>query len=295
MQITSAMVKELRERTGAGMMDCKNALQEAGGDIETAIEAMRKSGVAKAAKKAGRIAAEGNIIIDQNPATGDTVILEVNSETDFVAKDRNFRSFGDDVAACILANHPADIEKLMVLPIRQGSDQTVEETRQQLVAKIGENISVRRFALVQNKETRLGTYSHGTRIGVIVSMLGGDDALAKDIAMHVAASKPVYVAEEDVSQDLIKKEMEILIAQAQDTGKPPEIIEKMIGGKLKKFLQEITLLGQPFVKDPDLTVKKLLGKTGAKINRFIRYEVGEGLEKRNDNFAKDVMDQARGV
>lgn len=295
MQITSAMVKELRERTGAGMMDCKNALQEAGGDIETAIEAMRKSGVAKAAKKAGRIAAEGNIIIDQNPATGDTVILEVNSETDFVAKDSNFKSFGDDVAACILANHPADIEKLMVLPIRQGSDQTVEETRQQLVAKIGENISVRRFTLVQNKETRLGTYSHGTRIGVIVSMQGGDDALAKDIAMHVAASKPVYVAEEDVSQDLIKKEMEILIAQAQDTGKPPEIIEKMIGGKLKKFLQEITLLGQPFVKDPDLTVKKLLGKTGAKVNHFIRYEVGEGLEKRNDNFAKDVMDQARGV
>ena len=295
MQITSAMVKELRERTGAGMMDCKHALQEAEGDIEAAIEAMRKSGVAKAAKKAGRIAAEGNIIIQQNPDSGGIVILEINSETDFVAKDGNFKSFGDNVATCILANRPADVEKLMTLPIQKGSNQTVEETRQQLVTKIGENISIRRFTLVQNKGARFGTYLHGTRIGVIVSMQGGDDTLAKDIAMHIAASKPVCVAEENVSSDLIKKEKEILIAQAQDTGKPPEIIEKMIGGRLNKFLQEITLLGQPFVKDTDQTVGKLLGKADAKVNHFIRYEVGEGLEKRTDNFAEEVMAQVRGV
>jgi len=258
MQITSAMVKELRERTGAGMMDCKNALQEAGGDIETAIEAMRKSGVAKAAKKAGRIAAEGNIIIDQNPATGDTVILEVNSETDFVAKDRNFRSFGDDVAACILANHPADIEKLMVLPIRQGSDQTVEETRQQLVAKIGENISVRRFALVQNKETRLGTYSHGTRIGVIVSMLGGDDALAKDIAMQVAAMAPVAVDKSDVDSTTLERELEIAREQVRAEGKPEEMVEKIAQGKIAKFYKESTLLNQEFIKDSKKTIRQYL-------------------------------------
>ncbi len=295
MQVTAGMVKELRERTGAGMMDCKNALQETGGDIEAAIEAMRKSGVAKAARKAGRIAAEGNIIIQQNQKTGDTVILEVNSETDFVAKDNNFKSFGDEVAACILANHPADVEKLMVLPIRKNSDKSVEETRQQLVAKIGENISVRRFTLVQNNGAQLGTYLHGTRIGVIVSMHGGNDALAKDIAMHVAASKPICVSEEEVSPELIRKEKEILIAQAQDTGKPPEIIEKMIEGRLNKFLKGITLLGQPFVKDPDRTVGKLLGEAGATVSHFIRYEVGEGLEKRADNFAEEVMAQARGV
>ncbi|MBI4005084.1 MAG: elongation factor Ts [Gammaproteobacteria bacterium] len=295
MQVTAGMVKELRERTGAGMMDCKKALQEAGGDIEAAIEAMRKSGVAKAAKKAGRIAAEGNIVIRQNQRTGDTVILEVNSETDFVAKDNNFKSFGDEVASCILANHPASVEVLMEMPIRRNTRRTVEETRQQLVAKIGENISIRRFTLVQNNGSKLGTYLHGTRIGVIVSMHGGNDALAKDIAMHIAASKPICVAEKDLSPELIRKEKEILIAQAQDTGKPPEIIEKMIGGRLNKFLKEITLLGQPFVKDPDLTVGKLLGDAEAKVNHFIRYEVGEGLEKRTDNFAEEVMAQARGA
>ena len=291
MQITAQMVKELRERTGAGMMDCKKALQESAGDIEKAIEEMRKSGVTKAAKKAGRIAAEGNIIIRQNSDAQESVILEINSETDFVAKDDSFRAFCDDVADCILDKHPDSVEALLNTSIKDNSGQTVEETRQQLVAKIGENISVRRFELIEGK---MGTYLHGTRIGVLVNMDGGDEVLARDIAMHVAASKPVYVSEDDVPQELLEKEKGILIAQAQNSGKPPEIIEKMIGGRLVKFLKEITLLGQPFVKDPDQEVGKLLDNAGATVKGFIRYEVSEGLEKRSDNFAEEVMAQAKG-
>ena len=274
MQITAQMVKELRERTGAGMMDCKKALQESAGDIEKAIEEMRKSGVAKAAKKAGRIAAEGNIIIRQNSDTQESVILEINSETDFVAKDDSFRAFCNDVADCILDKHPDTVEVLLNTPIKDNSGQTVEETRQQLVGKIGENISVRRFELIEGK---MGTYLHGTRIGVLVNMDGGDEVLARDIAMHVAASKPVYVSADDVPQELLEKEKEIFIAQAQDSGKPPEIIEKMIDGRLVKFLKEITLLGQPFVKDPNQEVGKLLDNAGATVKGFIRYEVSEGL------------------
>ena len=291
MQITAGMVKELRERTGAGMMDCKKALSEADGDIEAAIEAMRKSGVAKAAKKAGRIAAEGNILIKEN-AAGDIVVLEVNSETDFVAKDENFKSFCDQVADIILEQKPADVDTLLTMKAGS-SDQTLEEVRQQLVAKIGENISVRRFQVVKSPY-KTASYLHGTRIGVVVEIDNGDDEVAKDIAMHVAASKPICVSKEQVPQELIEKEKEILVAQAQESGKPAEIIEKMIGGRLNKFLQEITLLGQPFVKDPDITVEKLLANTGATVKNFIRFEVGEGLEKRSDNFAEEVMAQARG-
>jgi elongation factor Ts len=298
MQITATMVKELRERTGAGMMDCKNALQEAEGDIETAIEEMRKSGVAKAAKKAGRIAAEGNIIIKENTETGDVVILEVNSETDFVAKDDGFKTFGIEVAACILANHPADIDALMILPINSDSGLTVEESRQQLVAKISENISVRRYAVIKNEAGQLGTYLHGNlRIGVLVDIKGGDDVLAKDIAMHVAGINPppICIAEDEVPEELLEKEKQIFIAQAEVSGKPPEIIEKMILGKVKKFVQEISLLSQPFVKDNDQLIGQLLKTAGATVNQFIRYEVGEGLEKRNDNFAEEVMAQAKGA
>jgi len=291
MAITAATVKELRERTGAGMMDCKKALQETDGDIEKAIEDMRKSGMAKAAKKAGRVAAEGLLVIKQNDESGQLVITEINSETDFVAKDDSFKEFCNQVASCILANQPADIDSLMGCNI---GEQTVEEARQQLVAKIGENTSVRRFSLIDSTQGTLASYLHGVRIGVIVELEGGDEALAKDIAMHIAASNPVCIAEDDVPKDLLEKEKEILIAQAEESGKPLEIIEKMIGGRINKFLKEITLVGQPFVKDPDQTVAKLLESAGASVKSFIRYEVGEGIEKRNDNFADEVMAQAKG-
>ena len=293
MVITAATVKELRERTGAGMMDCKKALQEADGDIEKAIEDMRKSGMAKAAKKAGRVAAEGLVVIKQNTESSQVVIAEINSETDFVAKDESFISFCDQVATCILADQPADIDTLMGCTVAD-SGQTVEEKRQQLVAKIGENTGIRRFSLLDSTAGVIGAYLHGVRIGVIVELEGGDEALAKDIAMHIAASNPVCIAEENVPKELLDKEREILIAQAQESGKPQEIIEKMIGGRINKFLQEITLLGQPFVKDPDQSIAKLLESAGATTKTFIRYEVGEGIEKKSDNFAEEVMAQAKG-
>ncbi len=293
MAITAATVKELRERTGAGMMDCKKALQEADGDVEKAIENMRKAGMAKAAKKAGRIAAEGQVIIKQNTESAQVVIAEINSETDFVTKDDNFKSFCEQVATCILEEQPTDLDNLMESKVSD-TGQTIEETRQQLVAKIGENISVRRFSLIDSAQGILGSYLHGVRIGVIVELEGGDEALAKDIAMHIAASNPACIAEEDVPQELLAKEKDILVAQAEESGKPAEIIEKMIGGRINKFLKEITLLGQPYVKDPDQTVAKLLESAGATVKSYIRYEVGEGLEKRNDNFADEVMAQAKG-
>ena len=288
MQITASLVKELRERTGAGMMDCKKALQEANGDIEVAIEEMRKSGAAKAAKKAGRIAAEGLITIKQDGQ--EITILETNCETDFVAKDENFVTFTNKVIDAVIANNPADVDALMQTSL---GDQTVEEANQQLVAKIGEKITIRRFERLSAKG-QLGTYSHGNRIGVIVDLEGGDEALAKDIAMHIAASKPVCVSEDQVPQDVLDKEKEIFSAQAAESGKPPEIIEKMVSGRIQKYLKEITLLGQPFVKDPDQTVEKLLKAANASVSSFIRYEVGEGIEKKVDNFAEEVMSQAKG-
>lgn len=289
MQITASLVKELRERTGAGMMDCKKALQEANGDIEVAIEEMRKSGAAKAAKKAGRIAAEGIISIKQDGK--DAIILEINCETDFVAKDESFLSFADDVIDAIATHNPEDVGALMGLSV---GDQTIEEAIQQLVTKIGEKITVRRFEK-HTAEGQVGTYLHGARIGVIVELEGGDEALAKDLAMHIAASKPVCVSEEQVSRELLDKEKEIYSAQAEESGKPADIIEKMVSGRLKKFLKEITLLGQPFVKDPDQSVEKLLKSANASVVSFLRYEVGEGIEKRADNFADEVMAQAKGA
>jgi elongation factor Ts len=293
MQITAGLVKELRERTGAGMMDCKQALKDSNGDIDAAIEAMRKSGIAKAAKKSGRIAAEGNIVIKQD-ADGNTVILEVNSETDFVAKDENFVSFCDSVAEIILAEKPENIEVLNSTKLSSGT--SVEETRQHLVAKIGENINVRRFVLHKAEGDSLGIYLHGTRIGVVVDMTGGSEDLARDIAMHVAGHQPppVCVSDDQIPSETLDKEKEIFVAQARESGKPDDIIEKMVSGRMAKFKKEITLLGQPFVKDPDITVEKLLTSAGASVNRFIRYEVGEGLEKRSDNFAEEVMAQAKG-
>jgi elongation factor Ts len=293
MEISAQQVKELRERTGAGMMDCKKALVEADGDIEAAIEAMRKAGVAKAAKKAGRIAAEGVIVLRANPAGGEAVMVEVNCETDFVAKDANFRKFAEAVAATLLARRPLDVTALSGLPLSSG-DGTVEEARQQLVLKIGENISVRRFVLFKRAGNLLGSYSHGGRIGVLVDVQGGSAALAKDLAMHIAASRPVCVTEREVPADLLAKERVIVAAQVADSGKPPAIQEKMIAGKLEKFVKEIALVGQPFVKNPELTVGKLLQEAGASVLGFVRFEVGEGIEKKVDDFAAEVMAQARG-
>ncbi len=289
MQITASLVKELRERTGAGMMDCKKALNEADGDIEVAIEEMRKSGAANAAKKAGRIAAEGIISVKQSDTSA--IILEINCETDFVAKDENFLNFANSVIEAIDAQCPAHVEALMGLST---GEQTIEEANQQLIAKIGEKITVRRFEKITS-EGQIGNYLHGSRIGVIVELEGGDEALAKDLAMHIAASKPVCVSENEVSQDILDKEKEIFSAQAEESGKPEEIIEKMVTGRIKKFLKEITLLGQPYVKDPDQTVEKLLKSANASVLSFRRYEVGEGIEKKVDNFAEEVMSQAKGA
>ncbi len=294
MSITAAMVKELRERTGAGMMECKKALTETNGDIEAAIEAMRKSGLAKAEKKAGRVAAEGIIVHASADDSSVAVLVEVNCETDFVAKGDDFQDFAAQVASVVLNNKPADVEALNSLPYAEGDAESVEEKRQHLVAKIGENISVRRFTVVESSAGNTAAYLHGSRIGVLVDMTGGDAELARDIAMHVAASRPVCVAEADVPQDLLDKEKEIFSAQAAESGKPADIIEKMVSGRIKKYLKEVTLLGQPFVKDPDTSVEALLKKAGAEVNTFVRLEVGEGIEKKQENFAEEVMAQARG-
>lgn len=289
MAITAALVKELRERTGAGMMECKKALVASEGDVEAAIEAMRKAGQAKASKKAGRIAAEGLVLVLSQGSKA--VILEVNCETDFVAKDENFMGFVNDVAQAILAQAPANLEALGALTLA-AHGKTVEERRAELIAKIGENVAIRRFEVIESA-ANVSAYSHGGRIGVLVVCENGDDDLGRDIAMHVAASKPEFISADDVPQAKLDKEKEILIAQAEDSGKPKEIIEKMITGRLKKFVGEICLEGQPFVKDPDMTVGKLLSSKGAKVIAMYRFEVGEGIEKKVDNFVEEVMAQAQ--
>ncbi|MEE9328126.1 MAG: translation elongation factor Ts [Cocleimonas sp.] len=292
MTITASMVKELRERTGAGMMDCKKTLTETGGDIEAAVDVMRKSGAAKADKKAGRIAADGKVVITVSDDAKEASILEVNCETDFVAKDENFINFVSSVGSRVLADKPADVEALSAMPLDSG--ETVEEARANLVAKIGENMQVRRFEVLTPESGEVYAYSHGVRIGVALAMTGGDEALGKDVAMHIAASRPICVSEADVPAEVLAKEKEILVAQAQESGKPMEIIEKMIEGRMRKYLSEITLLGQAFVKDPDQTVEKLLKSAGAEVTSFVRFEVGEGIEKKQEDFAAEVMSQIKG-
>jgi len=291
MQITASMVKELRERTGAGMMECKKALVETSGDMDGAAEHLRKTGIAKADKKAGRIAAEGTVLVEVDSAGKHATLLEINSETDFVAKDGNFSEFTQKIAELVLAQRPADIAVLAQLDTADGN---VEEVRQALVAKVGENIQIRRFEVRDSQGGQFGVYRHGTRIGVLVELEGGDAPLAKDIAMHIAASRPVCVSEDQVPQDVLDKEREIFAAQAAESGKPPEIIDKMVQGRIRKYLGEITLLGQPFVKDPDQSVGKLLQAAGANVSYFQRYEVGEGIEKKQENFADEVMAQVQG-
>ena len=293
MQISASMVKELRDRTGAGMMDCKKALQETAGDIEAAIDVMRKSGIAKAAKKAGRIAAEGTIAVKPDQAGNQAVILEVNCETDFVAKDENFQGFSGQLANTLLEQPGATAEGAGELRLNDKGAQTVEAARQELVTKLGENISIRRFArLNKSAGGTLGIYVHGIRIGVIVDLSVDNPGLAKDLAMHIAASNPLCVNEEDVAPQVLENERQIQLAQARQSGKPDEIIEKMVSGRMKKFLRENTLTGQAFVKDPDTSVAALLKANQASVNGFIRYEVGEGIEKKADNFAAEVMQQA---
>ena len=292
MAITASMVKELRERTGAGMMDCKKALTAADGDMDAAIEAMRKSGAAKADKKAGRIAAEGLVAIATSDDKKTVAILEVNSETDFVAKDDGFIAFVNDVCATVLSTGVTDIAALSSTEMASGM--TVEAAREALVAKIGENIQVRRADVVKTDAGQLGAYQHGARIGVVTELSGGDEALGRDISMHIAASRPVCINESEVPADLLAKEKEIFTAQALESGKPPEIVEKMIGGRMKKYLKEITLLGQPFVKDPDQTIEKLLKTSSAEVVRFVRFEVGEGIEKKKEDFAEEVKAQMGG-
>jgi len=275
MAVTAAMVKELRDRTGAGMMECKRALVETNGDIEAAVDHLRKSGLAHANQKASRFAAEGMIALSLSPTGKQAVMVEVNCETDFVAKNENFNSFAEAVAANALSEDPADVEALLSTRI---GDATVEQARQILVTKIGENIQVRRFVHISTDGT-IGTYVHGGKIGVLVDLTGGDETLARDLAMHIAALNPKFVADEDVPAEIIAREKDILIAQAKSSGKPAEIIEKMVSGRLRKHLAGITLLGQTFVKNPDLTVGKLMSQNNANVNGFKRLAVGEGVEK----------------
>lgn len=293
MAISAAQVKELRERTGSGMMECKKALTEADGDMDAAIEVLRKAGLAKADKKAGRVAAEGLVVIETSDDGKQAALVEINCETDFVAKKEEFQDFANKVARRVLAGQPESLDALMEMPLEEGGSISIEDARKELIAKLGENIAVRRFSTFQT-DGYLGVYLHGTRIGVLVELNQEKPELAKDIAMHIAASRPAAIGEDDVPQEMLQKEREIIEAQAAESGKPADIIEKMVQGRINKYLKEITLLGQPFVKDPDISVGKLLEQSGTSVISFNRMELGEGIEKKQENFADEVMAQVRG-
>ncbi len=292
MAIKATDVKELRERTGCGMMECKKALVESDGDIDKAIEELRKKGMAKSDKLASRVAAEGTIACAISVDKKEGVILEVNCETDFVSGGDQFKKFAADIAAAVLAAKPADIDAIADLSIASG--RTVKEEREELLQTLGENINIRRFEIFATDTGVIASYLHGNRIGVMDVLEGGDEDLARDIAMHAAATNPLCLTEADMPKETIEKEREILIAQAEESGKSKEIAEKMVVGRLKKYLAEVTLVGQPFVKDPDVTVGKLLENAGATITGLRRFAVGEGIEKKEENFAEEVMAQVRG-
>jgi len=288
MDIKPALVKELRERTGAGMMECKKALVETQGDLDLAADFLRKAGAARADKKASRVAAEGRVAIRSDEQAGRHVLLEVNSETDFVAKDDNFRAFVERVADVVLRQRPANVEALLRTTV---DGRTVEDLRLELVTKVGENISVRRFDVVESRAT-VGAYLHGARIGVLVEIEGGSPTLARDLAMQVASLAPRYVTGDEVPKDILDKEREIIVAQTAEEKKPPEIVAKMVEGRVRKFVDEITLTGQVFVKDDKKRVRDVLAANKAKVKAFRRYEVGEGIEKKSSDFVKEVMAQA---
>jgi elongation factor Ts len=287
------MVKELRERTGLGMMECKAALTETNGDMDAAAELLRKKAGAKLEKKAGRTAADGAIAVHASSDGRLAAMVEVNAETDFVAKGDDFLAFAHQVAARIAASNPADVDALAKLALTDGSSTTVAQALEALVAKLGEKMGVRRFERITSNGL-IGTYVHGRKIGVLVEIEGGNSELARDLAMHIAASRPECVAKDQVPAERIAKEKEIFAAQAAQSGKPANIIEKMVEGRINKFLTEITLLGQPFVKDPDTTVEKLVKSKNARVLRFVRYEVGEGIEKKASDFAAEVMATVKG-
>jgi elongation factor Ts len=289
--ISASLVKELRERTGAGMMECKRALEESKGDINAAIEHMRKTGQAKADKKAGRVTAEGLILLRISDDTKHGILLEINSETDFVARDTNFVDFANAVAEQAIKHNAESIDALLALKLANG--ETVEQQRQSLVAKLGENIQLRRYQRVDSSR-KLAGYVHGGRIAALVEFEGGDATLGKDIAMHIVANNPQFIKSEQVPAAVINKEKEIFSAQAAASGKPANIIEKMVEGQVKKYLEEISLINQPFLKDPEQTIGKLLNHANANVYSFVRFAVGEGIEKKTDNFAEEVMAQVKG-
>jgi elongation factor Ts len=291
MTISADRVKELREKTGSGMMECKKALVEAQGDIDLALENLRKKGLAQADKKAGNIAAEGVIVIQATPDNKKAVMVEINCQTDFVARDESFRNFANLVAQAALQHNQFDVDALGAVAIEGG--ETIEEKRRSLVVTLGENIQIRRVTLLSS-EGSMGTYLHGDRIGVLVTLSAVNPVLGKDLAMHIAARQPRAVAPSDIPAALIEKEREIFSAQASASGKPADIIAKMVEGRIKKFLNEESLLGQEFVKDPTKTIESLLKAENAKVITFVRYEVGEGIEKKTENFAQEVMAQVRG-
>jgi elongation factor Ts len=288
MNVTAEAVRQLRERTGAGMMECKKALVTTAGDLDAAAELMRKQGLAKADKKAARVAAEGVIVVERSTDGRAAAMVELNCETDFVAREQDFRNFAADLARLTLAGRLVDVQALLAAELAAG--ESVDERRRALVAKIGENISVRRTVVLETSGV-LGAYVHGTRIGALVALEGGSAALAHDLAMHVAASNPRYISASQVPPEVVAKEREILAEQASKEGKSPEIIAKMIEGRLRKSLNEIVLLGQPFVKDPEQTVEKLLKNAGATVLRVERFEVGAGIEKKPTDFVAEVMAQ----
>lgn len=289
--ISAGMVKELRERTSSGMMECKKALVEANGDMELAIENMRKSGLAKADKKSGRIAAEGIIGVQVSDDGKSVAIVDINCETDFVAKADDFVNFVKSVTVALLNANIETEEQLLAMPLEDGV--TVDEMRRGLIAKLGENITVRRFDKFTTTEGGTASYLHGSKIGVIIELAKPDTELGKDIAMHIAASKPMCVSEDQVPPETIAKEKEIFTAQAAESGKPADIIEKMVIGRISKYLAEVTLLGQPFIKDDKVTVGKLVASKGNSVIRFSHFIVGEGIEKKEENFAEEVMAQVR--
>lgn len=296
MAVTADAVKQLRERTGAGMMECKKALVETNGDLEAAAELMRKSGLAKADKKAARIAAEGVIAIERSADAKRAAIVEVNCETDFVAREADFKSFAANVAKVVLTQRPATLEALLEAKVDGGV--TLDEGRRVLIAKIGENISVRRFVVVESPAV-VGAYLHGSRIGALVAMGSGDDSVAKDVAMHVAAINPPYLTGADVPAEQLAKEQEIQNEQTKNdpkmVGKPEAIVAKVVEGKIRKWISEITLLGQPFVKDDKQTVEQYLKQAGSVVTSFVRYEVGAGIEKKQEDFAEEVRKQVESM
>lgn len=288
MAITASLVKELRERTGAAMMDCKRALQATDGDLEAAVEKMRADGQAKADKKASRVAAEGIVRIAVSDDSSRAALVELNCETDFVAKNEDFVALADKAAELALTAQSNDVDALLAQDV---GGQTLDAVRRDLISKLGENMTLRRVVLIQS-EGRVGSYIHGDKIGVLVAYQGGDEALGLDLALHIAASNPAFLDESSVSAQALEDEKRVLMAQAEGSGKPVEIIEKMVQGRLRKYLGEITLLGQPFVKDPDLSVAKLLEQKSASVQSFQRLVVGEGIEKEESNFADEVAAQA---